>query len=271
MRRLFVAVLCALVGAAVLLQACAGARPAAVSHLPRGTEVVQLKLSWSNVWLLKGPQPALIDAGSPGELPALEAALAAQGLRVEDLRLIILTHGHADHAGLAARLRARSGAKVIAGAGDVAMLAAGRNTPLQPTRWKAVLLRLLVPDSFDPLSPDMAVAERFDLSAFGYEGEVLAMPGHTPGAVAVVLEGTSAFVGDQLLGGSFGGAVSPTSPQEHYFHDDAEENLANVAALLERGVSTFYLGHGGPVTAEAVREAFGERLRARAARPLPAR
>jgi hydroxyacylglutathione hydrolase len=262
MRRLSAVVLCALVCAAVLLQSCAGARPA-VSHLPRGTEVVQLKLSWSNVWLLKGPQPALIDAGSPGELPALEAALAAQGLRVEDLRLIILTHGHADHAGLAARLRARSGAKVIAGAGDVAMLAAGRNTPLRPTRWTAALLGLLVPGTFDPLAPDIAVAERFDLSAFGYEGEVLAMPGHTPGAVAVVLEGSSAFVGDQILGGSFGGAVSPTSPQEHYFHDDVEENLANVAALLERGVSTLYLGHGGPVTAEAVREAFGERLRAR--------
>ena len=68
-----------------------------------------------NVYLAEGDPLTLIDTGPKdgAALAALEAGLAQQGRRVEDLRRIVLTHHHADHIGLTAQLAARSGAEVL--------------------------------------------------------------------------------------------------------------------------------------------------------------
>jgi glyoxylase-like metal-dependent hydrolase (beta-lactamase superfamily II) len=59
-------------------------------------------------YLLLGDQPALVDPGPASALPALEAGLAAHGLRVEDLRAVLLTHIHLDHAGATGTLARRN-------------------------------------------------------------------------------------------------------------------------------------------------------------------
>jgi glyoxylase-like metal-dependent hydrolase (beta-lactamase superfamily II) len=65
-----------------------------------------------NAWWLDGPEPVLIDAGVYTEvsLAALEAQLAARGRRLADVRRLLLTHDHHDHAGAAGEVAARSGA-----------------------------------------------------------------------------------------------------------------------------------------------------------------
>ena len=67
-----------------------------------------------NTWLLLGDPLTLVDAGplQAEAEAALDAGLAEHGLRVEDLELIVLTHQHVDHTGLAGRLAERSGARV---------------------------------------------------------------------------------------------------------------------------------------------------------------
>lgn len=50
-------------------------------------------------YLLLGDEPAIVDPGPASTLANLEAGLAAHGLRGEDLRHIVLTHIHLDHAG----------------------------------------------------------------------------------------------------------------------------------------------------------------------------
>ena len=47
----------------------------------------------------------------------LEAGLAELGVAVEDLELIVLTHQHDDHVGLAGELQRRSGAELAGTAG----------------------------------------------------------------------------------------------------------------------------------------------------------
>src|SRR5436190_11393176 len=51
------------------------------------------------VYLLPGDQPALVDPGPASTLTTVEAGLAAHGLALADLRVILLTHIHLDHAG----------------------------------------------------------------------------------------------------------------------------------------------------------------------------
>ena len=69
-----------------------------------------------NIWLLRGSPLTLIDTGprSDEALEALEAGLSREGVRVEDIELVIPTHHHLDHSGLAATIAARSGARVAA-------------------------------------------------------------------------------------------------------------------------------------------------------------
>jgi glyoxylase-like metal-dependent hydrolase (beta-lactamase superfamily II) len=69
-----------------------------------------------NCYLIEDDPLTLVDTGpnSGKALDALEQALAARGHRVEDLRLIIVTHQHIDHIGLLEVLVRRSGAEVAA-------------------------------------------------------------------------------------------------------------------------------------------------------------
>jgi glyoxylase-like metal-dependent hydrolase (beta-lactamase superfamily II) len=69
-----------------------------------------------NTWLIDDDPLTLVDTGpnSGTSLDALERALAGHGLRIEVLELIVLSHQHMDHLGLASILARRSGADVAA-------------------------------------------------------------------------------------------------------------------------------------------------------------
>ena len=64
-----------------------------------------------NIWLLRGDPLTLIDTGPRTDeaLVALEAGLEREGLRLEDIELVIPTHHHLDHSGLIATIVGRSG------------------------------------------------------------------------------------------------------------------------------------------------------------------
>src|SRR5690242_13285238 len=67
-----------------------------------------------NAWLLRGDPLTLVDTGPRSELAldALERGLRLRGLAIEDVELVIGTHHHHDHVGLAATIKQRSGARI---------------------------------------------------------------------------------------------------------------------------------------------------------------
>jgi glyoxylase-like metal-dependent hydrolase (beta-lactamase superfamily II) len=69
-----------------------------------------------NAYLIEDEPLTLVDSGpnSAKALDELEQALAARGHAVEDLELLVITHQHMDHFGLASILARRSGAEVAA-------------------------------------------------------------------------------------------------------------------------------------------------------------
>ncbi len=170
---------------------------------------------------------------------------------------VILTHGHHDHAGLAAEIKRRSGAQLIVGAGDAGMTHAGHDDELKPTNLMArILKRFAIDPAYEGVVADVQVDTTLDLNPFGVPGRAVQMPGHTAGSLVVVLDDGRAVVGDIMLGGWLGGAMFADSPGEHYFQADQARNHDNIVALLKQTIHTFYLGHGGPVTRAAVLKAF---------------
>lgn len=82
------------------------------TELPAGLALIDaLHLGRPQVigtYLLLGDEPALVDPGPASCLPAVEAGLAAHGLGLGDLRALLLTHIHLDHAGASGVIVARN-------------------------------------------------------------------------------------------------------------------------------------------------------------------
>ena len=74
-------------------------------------------LGWTH--LLVGDEGVvLLDSGFIGDFPRIQRAMKALGRKPDDVKAILLTHGHLDHTANASRLQAWSGAKVYAPVGD---------------------------------------------------------------------------------------------------------------------------------------------------------
>jgi hydroxyacylglutathione hydrolase len=144
----------------------------------------------SLVWCSDTLEAALIDPG--GEPARLLAAVARAGVQ---LRQILLTHAHIDHAGAAGQLAREQGLPIVgphegdrfwidALAQQGRMFGLGPSESFEPSRW------LVDGDTVQVGSVTLAVRH---------------CPGHTPGHVVFHDPGTrTAFVGDVLFAGSVG-------------------------------------------------------------------
>lgn len=227
--------------------------------MPERTRVVKIKLPLANAYVLAGNCTVLVDTGAPGDHARIVAALAREGIAPRDIALILLTHGHGDHAGSARALRALTGAPVALHVADVDMVRRGRNRSLSATRWTARILRPFVDKPFEAFEPDICFKDESSLASFGghgMPGRVIHTPGHTAGSVSVLVEDV-AIAGDVMMGGHLGGEIWPVQPRLHYFAEDRialRQSIARLIALVPR---TWYVGHGGPVTMADVERVFG--------------
>jgi len=194
--------------------------------------VVRIKGAISNCYLLLGERPVLVDTGAPGDLKRILTGLRSQGVAPKDLALIILTHGHSDHAGCAAELRRRSGAQVALHIGDASLARNGRNGVLAVRDALGRILRPFVDEEFEAFEPDLIFRDGFSLEPHGVKGRVLATPGHTPGSASLVLASGEAIIGDVLRGS----LVLPNKAREHYFCNDPESNQRSIVRLSREGL-----------------------------------
>jgi metallo-beta-lactamase class B len=94
-------------------------------------------------FLLAGPEGhVLIDGGYPETAPAIMASIARLGFDIRDVRVLLNTHAHSDHAGGLRALQEASGAELWVSEGDAEVMAAGRNAAdpaLGPLRFIGIL------------------------------------------------------------------------------------------------------------------------------------
>ncbi|UJF33886.1 MBL fold metallo-hydrolase [Paenibacillus hexagrammi] len=166
-----------------------------------------------NAHLIVGPDGCiLVDAGVPGSEHKIERALAKERLTFKDIKLIVVTHAHVDHAGSAAVLREKSGAPILAHEGDAKHFS--RETPMTfcPTGWVSRLF-IKTPFIFQPYVPfeaDIQVTRQsvISLDRYGIPGKIRHTPGHTAGSISVELESNQALVGDLVASGILLGGLS---------------------------------------------------------------
>ncbi len=208
-----------------------------------------------------GGEVTIIDAGAPGLWGRVPAELAAMGRSLEDVRGIVLTHGHSDHVGYAEQARRARGWRVLVHQADEALArqevpnpvrpGATRIVPLLSFLWWAVRHGLLRVPALTEVST-FGDGATLDLPG---SPRVVAVPGHTPGSAALHLRGHDAlFVGDALAThvvttGERGPRIAP-------FCADRAAAVASLARLEPIEASLVLPGHGDAFTGgagEAVR------------------
>lgn len=125
---------------------------------------------------------ALIDGGLPESAPLIAANIEALGFKLEDVRYLLVNHAHFDHAGGLAELKRRTGAALVASAGDAPDLEAGR------TLGRPEL------DGFPAVAVDQVVADGDTLRLGQASLTAHVTPGHTRGCTSWSLAGPSGTV-----------------------------------------------------------------------------
>lgn len=130
----------------------------------------------SSVLITSNEGHVLIDAGLPESSATIIANIAALGFRIEDVKMIMNSHGHAEHAGGVAELQRRSDALVYASPSSALDLAAGEVGPDDPQYHAAA--------KFPPVT-DMRLARDGNHYTLGpIRLTAHATAGHTPGGLS---------------------------------------------------------------------------------------
>lgn len=211
----------------------------------------------------------LVDAGIPGNWNDLTDELARLGRPVTDIRGVVLTHGDTDHTGFAERLRSQHGVPVHVHAADAArargevkkQVKTGRVRPLPFLRFLAYGARRggLRPA---PVGEVIPVDGDTTLDLPGAP-QILHIPGHTPGSVAVWFPTVRAvMVGDALTTAHV--LTGETGPRPAPFTIDPAQALESLSRIEDLPAAWLLPGHGAPWRGDT-REAVTQVRRAAAA------
>ncbi|HET7138097.1 MAG TPA: MBL fold metallo-hydrolase [Gaiellaceae bacterium] len=181
---------------------------------------------------------ALFDCGPASTLPALDAGLARHGVALEDLRHLLLSHIHLDHAGAAGTLVRRHPGLTVW------VSPVGQPHLVDPSRLERSARRLYL-DLFDELWGELlpVPAESVRLAVGDVLGwEAFPTPGHASHHVSYLRDGTllaGDAAGVRMPGASY---VLPVSPPPDLDVDGWHETAAEIRRRAPDRLALIHFG-----------------------------
>jgi glyoxylase-like metal-dependent hydrolase (beta-lactamase superfamily II) len=221
-----------------------------------GLFTIRSKLIVNVFWIVDGNSVTLIDTGLAGSADKILRGIAACGRQPRDVRDILVTHCHRDHAGSLAALKQRTGATTYMHPLDAELVRQGRcMRTLYPTpRFTARLMhRLLVgnarPESFhvEPVQVDREIGDGEDLPLAGGIRAIHA-PGHCAGQLAFLWQrhGGVLFAADS--------AANVRRLNLSPVYEEIELGRQSLTKLSALSFENTCFGHGRPIIGGADRE-----------------
>ncbi len=217
------------------------------------------RLRISNVWLLEwAGERYLFDTGHVLERPWLKRTLWAWGVRAKgDLRAVVLTHRHSDHASNAAWLRRTYDAPIVCHEADARILMGAAPPPAMCGLARQRLHENLLCRIEDRFPARVAVDEELSEGAWRDIFTIVHAPGHTEGSMMIEHRPTrTLFSGDAILAGvaplrafeRLGLAVPGFSLEVDTCHAHVRRYLRELDRPIERLCS----GHGPLVACQTL-------------------
>jgi glyoxylase-like metal-dependent hydrolase (beta-lactamase superfamily II) len=196
----------------------------------------------------------IVDAGLAGLYRDLPKELASMGRSIDDVRVLVLTHGHSDHIGYAERLRTERHVPVSVHEDDAALARGEVPNPAKGTGktnlgpfggflWYSLLRGGLRTKHLG------AVSTFGDGATLDVPGapRVILTPGHTPGSAVLHFASLDALlVGDAFA--TYAVTTGERGPRIAPFTADAAQAVASLARIEDVGASILLPGHGAPFT-----------------------
>ena len=222
-----------------------------------------IPMGMANAFLIEGNDGlTLIDAGFPGKEVAVFQAIRGLDRSPDQLKHLVLTHGHPDHIGSAAAIVRETGARTYMHPLDIPM--AEKGGPFRPMTPAPGLLRQVMcrlffrPDErLEPVAIDQPLIDGEILPIAGGI-EVIHTPGHCAGHVALLWRpGRMLFAGDACT--NLIGLGDPVG------FENLDEGHASQRKLASLSFDAAGFGHGKPIASDAAaqfRYKWGQRLAA---------
>jgi glyoxylase-like metal-dependent hydrolase (beta-lactamase superfamily II) len=223
-----------------------------------GVTIHPITLGVDHCYLIRGEKIIMIDGGAPKQGKRFMKAIERLSIKPEEIKLIVLTHGHWDHIGSAKEIKDLTGAKLALHRQEKDWLEKSLK-PLPPgvTAWGNLFVKTMA--IFMPLvhipatDVDIALGDgEFPLFEYGIPGRIVHTPGHSMGSVSVLLETGDAFVGDSAMR-MFPLRLTPGLP---ILAEDMRKLKESWKLLMEMGAKTIYPAHGKPFSVDFIREAL---------------
>ncbi len=198
-------------------------------------------------YLVKGPKPALVDCGYASSYESVLAGLAEAGVMPSDVRYLVPTHVHLDHAGAAGRLvREMPNVEVIAQERGVPHLVDPARLVESATKvfGKAIMDLYGAPDPI-PAERVTAVGEEAHLDlGDGLTATLIHSPGHAPHQLTAFLDDTKALMTADAVGIVYPGmkALIPTTPPPSF---NPSELLATLNSIRQTTPAELLVPHFG--------------------------
>lgn len=204
------------------------------------SEIHRIKCGNGNCYIVEnGVDGILVDTGKKEFVNRVMEAC-----RHYHVKRIILTHAHFDHAENAAQISNALGIPIGMSEKDCNLIQSNENQILSAETFlgKIVLSASLKDFSVRTLQefkPDIFLKDGDNLSDYGVNASIIALPGHTDGSIGIDVENKGLIVGDALMNMFY-----PTVSM--LFHDKSEM-LDSAGRISRLGNRIIYFGHGKPV------------------------
>src|SRR4030065_1009451 len=157
-------------------------------------KIFPIPMMFDTMYAIRGEGVILIDGGDPQKMENFKRGLEKASIKPEEIKLILLTHGHWDHIGSAKEIQALTGAKVLLHHKDMHFL--DEDHPSQPpafTPWGKVIIAFLKLYTSNMHIPSfkvdiIAADDEISLVEYGITGKVVYTAGLSWGSATVLLD-----------------------------------------------------------------------------------